>query len=120
DLGGDPSFREALRRVRATTLGAFEHQEVPFEKLVAELQPERSLSHSPLFQVMLTLENARGRGGAQPGLEVSGAGAELASVRFDLVLELAATPQGLHGRLSYSTALFERGTAERMLGHLKR
>jgi amino acid adenylation domain-containing protein len=120
DLSGDPSFREVLGRVREVTLGAYAHQEVPFEKLVAELQPERSLSHSPLFQVTFTLQNAGGGGVALPGLEVSGVGAELASARFDLSLELAATPQGLRGRLDYSTDLFERGTVERMLGHLTR
>ncbi|HYR08161.1 MAG TPA: condensation domain-containing protein, partial [Longimicrobium sp.] len=120
DLSGDPSFRETLRRVREATLGAYEHQEVPFEKLVAELQPERSLSHSPLFQVSFTVQNAEGRGGALPGLEVSGAGAAMEIAKFDLSLTLTATPQGLRGGLNYSTDLFDRGTIERMLGHLAR
>ncbi|HEX6751683.1 MAG TPA: amino acid adenylation domain-containing protein [Longimicrobium sp.] len=121
DLGGDPGFREVLRRVRDVTLGAYEHQEVPFEKLVAELQPERSLSHSPLFQVMFSLENTEGGGGdALQGLNVGGVGAELASTKFDLSLGLVATPRGLWGGLNYSTDLFERGTIVRMLGHLAR
>ncbi|HST60165.1 MAG TPA: amino acid adenylation domain-containing protein, partial [Longimicrobium sp.] len=120
DLSGNPSFREVLGRVREATLGAYEHQEVPFEKLVAELQPERSLSHSPLFQVMFALQDADGRGSTLQGLKGSGAGAELASAKFDLSLTLTATPQGLRGGLNYSTDLFERGTVERMLGHLER
>ncbi|HYR11430.1 MAG TPA: amino acid adenylation domain-containing protein, partial [Longimicrobium sp.] len=93
---------------------------MPFEKLVAELQPERSLSHSPLFQVLFTLQNAGGGGGALPGLDVSGAGAELGSAQFDLSLTLAATARGLRGGLNYSTDLFERGTIVRMIGHLAR
>ncbi|HEV3049034.1 MAG TPA: condensation domain-containing protein, partial [Longimicrobium sp.] len=120
DLSGDPSFREVLRRAREATLGAYEHQDVPFEKLVAELQPERSLSHAPLFQVMFALQNAGGGGAALAGLEVSGAGAAMEIAKFDLSLELAATPQGLRGALNYSTDLFERGTVERMLDHLAR
>ncbi|HEU4880944.1 MAG TPA: FkbM family methyltransferase, partial [Longimicrobium sp.] len=120
DLGGDPSFREVLGRVREATLAAYEHQEVPFEKLVAELQPERSLSHSPLFQVMFTLQDAEGGRGALPGLSVSGAGAAMEIAKFDLSLTLAATPRGLRGGLNYSTDLFERGTVERMIGHLAR
>jgi amino acid adenylation domain-containing protein len=120
DLSGDPGFRDVLRRVRDLTLGAYEHQEVPFEKLVAELQPERSLSHSPLFQVMFTSQNAGGGGGAPAGLEVSGIGAAMEIAKYDLSLTLAATPQGLRGGLNYSTDLFERGTIERMLGHLAR
>ncbi|HEX6244067.1 MAG TPA: condensation domain-containing protein, partial [Polyangiales bacterium] len=120
DLSGDPSFREVLGRVREATLGAYAHQEVPFEKLVAELQPERSLSHSPLFQVMFTLQNAGGRGNAFAGLKVSGAGPAMGIAKFDLSLDLAATPQGLRGILNYSTDLFERDTAERMLRHLER
>ncbi|HEY7768546.1 amino acid adenylation domain-containing protein, partial [Longimicrobium sp.] len=122
DLSGDPSFRGVLRQVREATLGAYEHQEVPFEKLVAELQPERSLSHSPLFQVMFTVQNAGNvaGGSALPGLRVGGVDAELESAKFDLSLALTATAQGLHGALNYSTDLFERGTVVRMLGHLER
>ncbi|HEU4556864.1 MAG TPA: amino acid adenylation domain-containing protein, partial [Longimicrobium sp.] len=120
DLGGDPSFREVLGRVREVTLGAYEHQEVPFEKLVAELQPERSLSHSPLFQVMFSLQDVSGRGNALPGLKVSGVGGAMDIAKFDLSLDLATTPGGLLGELTYGTDLFERGTIERMLGHLAR
>ncbi|HST60355.1 MAG TPA: amino acid adenylation domain-containing protein [Longimicrobium sp.] len=120
DLSGDPSFRETLRRVREATLGAYEHQDVPFEKLVAELQPERSMSHSPLFQVMFTLQNDGGGGSALPGLEVSGVGTEPGSAKFDLSLTLTATAEGLRGGLNYSTDLFDRGTVDQMLGHLER
>ncbi|HEU4557554.1 MAG TPA: amino acid adenylation domain-containing protein, partial [Longimicrobium sp.] len=120
DLSGDPSFREVLRQVREATLGAYEHQEVPFERLVAELQPERSMSHSPLFQVMFTLQNAGAGGGALAGLEVSGVGGATEIAKFDLSLTLSATPQGLRGGLNYNTDLFERGTIDRMLGHLAR
>ncbi|HST62244.1 MAG TPA: condensation domain-containing protein, partial [Longimicrobium sp.] len=121
DLSGDPTFRETLRRVREVTLGAYEHQEVPFEKLVAELQPERSLSHSPLFQVSFTVQNAGGGSGSLlPGLGVSGVDAATEIAKFDLSLTLAATPQGLLGGLNYNTDLFERDTIERMLGHLAR
>jgi amino acid adenylation domain-containing protein len=120
DLSGDPSFRETLRRVRQVTVGAYEHQEVPFERLVAELQPERSLSHAPLFQVMFALQNAGGPGGALPGLNVRGVEGEQTSAKFDLSLTLSATPRGLRGGLTYSTDLFERSTIGRMLGHLER
>ncbi|MBV9110070.1 MAG: amino acid adenylation domain-containing protein, partial [Gemmatimonadetes bacterium] len=120
DLSGDPSFREVLRRAREVTVGAFEHQDVPFERLVAELQPERSLRHSPLFQVMFALQNAVDREAALPGLEVSGVETELASAKFDLSLMAKATAWGLRVGLNYSTDLFERGTIVRMLSHLER
>ncbi|WP_420126163.1 amino acid adenylation domain-containing protein [Longimicrobium sp.] len=123
DLSGDPDFREVLRRVRQVTLGAYEHQEVPFEKLVAELSPERSLSHSPLFQVMFSLENADGGGeGGDAGgeLDVSGVGADLGATKFDLSLGLTATPHGLWGGLTYRTDLFEADTIQRLVRHLER
>jgi amino acid adenylation domain-containing protein len=120
DLSGDPSFREVLRRARETTLGGYDHQEVPFERLVAELSPERSLGHSPLFQVVFALQNAVERGVALPGVEVSEAGAELASAKFDLFLTARTSAQGLRVGVTYSTDLFERATVERMLGHLAR
>ncbi|HEX7240613.1 MAG TPA: amino acid adenylation domain-containing protein, partial [Longimicrobiaceae bacterium] len=120
DVSGDPSFRAILGRVRESTLGAYENQDVPFEKLVAELQPERSLSHSPLFQVLFTLQNTGGAEGTLPGLRLRGVEAEQDRAKFDLSFDLAATPQGLFGELNYSTDLFERGTVARMLGHLER
>src|SRR5688572_26947817 len=95
DLSGNPSFREVLRRAREATLGAYEHQKVPFERLVAELQPERSMSHSPLFQVMFSLQNAEGQGVALPGLKASDVGAEHESAKFDLTLMPRETAQGL-------------------------
>jgi amino acid adenylation domain-containing protein len=120
DLGGDPSFREVLRRVREATLGAYEHQELPFEKLVAELQPERSLGHAPLFQVLFALQNADASGGELPGLRTTSVEAEIGTAMFDLSLMLAQHEGGLGGSLTYATDLWERATIERMLGHLTR
>ncbi|HEV2735821.1 MAG TPA: amino acid adenylation domain-containing protein, partial [Longimicrobiaceae bacterium] len=120
DVSGDPSFRELVGRVRETTLGAYEHQEVPFERLVAELSPERSLSHSPLFQVAFTLHNAQDTGGGLAGLGVQGVETELEFAKFDLSLGLAAGSDGLHGGLTYSTDLWEAATMRRLLGHFGR
>ncbi|HEY7770022.1 amino acid adenylation domain-containing protein, partial [Longimicrobium sp.] len=119
-LGGDPAFRETLRRVREATLGAYEHQEVPFEKLVAELQPVRSLGHSRLFQVMFSLEHASGADSAPTGLVMKPVGAEVETAKFDLSLGLVEGPAGGWGSLSYNTDLFDRSTAERMARHLER
>ncbi|HYH79590.1 MAG TPA: amino acid adenylation domain-containing protein, partial [Longimicrobium sp.] len=120
DLSGDPDFAEVLRRVRAATLGAYEHQDVPFERLVEELAPERSLGHSPLFQVMFSLEE-----GAPPALRLDGARVrEIAwdseTVRFDLALTVEAGDHGFGAEAAFRTDLFERATIRRMLGHLAR
>ncbi|HEX8390772.1 MAG TPA: amino acid adenylation domain-containing protein, partial [Longimicrobium sp.] len=120
DLSGDPSFREALRRVRATTLGALEHQEVPFEKLVEALRPERSLSHAPLVQVSFTLRDGAGSRPALPGLEASEVDVHTGTAKFDLDLAVDRTQDGLRVELEYATDLFDGATIGRMLGHLAR
>ncbi|HEX8273711.1 MAG TPA: condensation domain-containing protein, partial [Longimicrobiaceae bacterium] len=120
DLSGDPSFRELVGRVRETTLGAYEHQEVPFERLVAELSPERSLSHSPLFQVSFSLDSAEATGGGLAGLSVRGVGTQADTAKFDLALGVVASSHGLRGGLTYRTDLWEPATMRRMLGHFTR
>ncbi|NOK32233.1 amino acid adenylation domain-containing protein [Corallococcus exercitus] len=116
-------FRELLGQVRATTLAAYEHQDAPFEKLVEELQPRRSLSHSPLFQVLLALQNAPVQALSLPGdsapLRLLPLEQAEQTTQFDLTLALARTPQGLQGALSYRTDLFEASTAARMVEHLR-
>jgi len=119
DLSGDPSFRELLQRVRETTLGAYAHQDLPFEKLVEALQPERNLSHSPLFQVMFALQNAPLEALALPGLHLELSEIESNTARFDLTLSLVDTEQGLLGRLEYNSDLFDPATIDRMLGHFQ-
>ncbi|HEX8273273.1 MAG TPA: amino acid adenylation domain-containing protein, partial [Longimicrobiaceae bacterium] len=116
----DPSFRELLGRVRETTLGAYEHQEVPFERLVAELSPERSLSHSPLFQVAFMLDNAQDTEHGLAGLSVQGVGTEVEVAKVDLSLGLAVGSDGLRGGLTYSTDLWEAATMQRLLSHFTR
>jgi amino acid adenylation domain-containing protein len=119
DLSGDPTFREVLRRVRAATLGAYAHQEVPFERLVDALKVERSLSHPPVFQVMLTLHNAAGEGLRLPGLAVEPVAAEVRSAQVDLTLYLEERGDGLEGMLQYAADLFDAPTVARMGRHLR-
>ncbi|HET7230631.1 MAG TPA: amino acid adenylation domain-containing protein [Longimicrobium sp.] len=117
DLGGDPTFRELLARTRDASFDAFEHQALPFERLVEELAPERSLGHAPVFQVMLAYQNMpRGQGG-WPGVDVSIIPRELHAAKFDLSVSLALSGDGVEGLAEYATDLFNRGTVERFLGH---
>jgi amino acid adenylation domain-containing protein/non-ribosomal peptide synthase protein (TIGR01720 family) len=126
DLSGDPAFAEVLRRVRETTLGAYEHQEVPFERLVNEVRPGRSLGHTPLFQALFELHNtgAPGAGGgaaeALPGVKIGALSVGAGAAKFDLSVSLAAGPRGIEGRLTYAADLFEPATARRMVRHLER
>jgi amino acid adenylation domain-containing protein len=118
DLSGDPTFREALRRVRETALGAYAHEELPFERLVEELHQERSLSRSQVFQVMFLLDESPLRPFRLPGLEVGPLEVDPGVAMFDLTLQLERADDGLAGRLEYATALFDAATAGRMAEHL--
>ncbi|MGZ3457554.1 MAG: amino acid adenylation domain-containing protein, partial [Archangium sp.] len=118
-LGGDPTFRELLARVKETTLGAYAHQDLPFEKLVEELRPERDPSRPPLFQVMLDLQQDPLPELALPGLELRVLEVDRRTAKFDLTLFLTDSARGLTGSLEYDTDLFDGSTAARMLGHLR-
>ncbi len=119
DLSGDPPFRELLRRVREVCLGAYAHQDLPFDLLVEELRPERSMGHTPLFQVLFALQNA-----PLPELELAGLALQPLEIdsgtaKFDLTMSVQQTSHGLSASLEYSTDLFEAATISRMLGHFQ-
>jgi amino acid adenylation domain-containing protein len=121
DLSGDPRFLEVLRRVREVALGAYAHQDVPFEKLVEELQPARDLSRSPLFQVMLVHQNAPQTAlQITPDLQVSEISVENQTEKFDLTLTMSETQDGrLQSVWGYNPDLFAESTIERMIGHFE-
>ncbi|HEY0366998.1 MAG TPA: condensation domain-containing protein, partial [Pyrinomonadaceae bacterium] len=120
DFGGDPSFAELLQRVKTVALGAYAHQEVPFEKLVEELKVERSLSHTPLFQVMFAMQNMAMPSLRLPQLELEVLGTERETTQFDLVLFMGEVGEQLMGQLEYSIDLFEAATIRRMADHFER
>jgi amino acid adenylation domain-containing protein len=115
DLSGDPTFRELLARVREAALGAYAHQDLPFDKLVEELRPERNLSHNPLFQAAFTLDNDPGEALELPGLKLETVGTESETVQLDLVLHMAETARGLSGALHFSTDLFDEAACAKLL-----
>ena len=122
DTGGNPAFRELVARVREADLAAFDHQDVPFERLVDLLNPARSLARQPLFQVLLVLQNNQAAEYGLPGLEISTVEVETGSAKFDLSFELAETPGlgGLAGRVEYSSELFDHATAESIVDRMER
>ncbi|HEV2733755.1 MAG TPA: amino acid adenylation domain-containing protein, partial [Longimicrobiaceae bacterium] len=119
DLSGEPAFRELLGRVRETTLGAFAHQDLPFERLVEELAPERSLAHNPLFQVVFALQNTDRGVLALGDIEMEPLGLDEGGARFDLSATLFEDGERLVGHIEYRTDLFEGSTVERMAGHFR-
>ena len=114
DVSGDPTFSELLDRVREVALGAFAHQEVPFEKLVEELQPKRQTGHTPIFQVMFTLQNTPAGAPQLPGVRMEAVPFATRSAKFDLTFELRAAGAQLAGEVEYSAELFEPETAAQL------
>ncbi|WP_442935876.1 amino acid adenylation domain-containing protein [Nostoc sp.] len=117
DLSGNPSFKQLLSRVRKLMSQAYAHSDLPFEELVKALQPERDLSHTPLFQVMFLLQNASVSQVDLTGLTVSPLVTERTTAKFDLTLFMENTNTGLVSTWEYNTDLFDPGTIERMAGH---
>jgi hypothetical protein len=115
DAAGDPAWVDLLERVREAAAGAFAHQDVPFERLVEELRPQRSLSRNPLFQVMFGLYNVPEAAADLGGLEVAPFEIEGGAAVFDLSLYLAETAEGLAAQLRYDADLYDAATAERLL-----
>ncbi|MYT19282.1 hypothetical protein GTW69_03085, partial [Streptomyces sp. SID7760] len=118
DLSGDPAFGELLGRARETALGAYAHQEVPFERLVEEVRPERDLSRNPLFQVMLVLDEEAAAPPAPAGLDVEPLSLASGASKFDLSLYFVEEEGALRGEAVFATDLFDRATVQRMTSAL--
>ncbi|GAB4519719.1 MAG: hypothetical protein Tsb0020_38280 [Haliangiales bacterium] len=114
---GDPPFTELLRRARRTALGAYDHQDLPFEVLVRELQPRRFLSHQPIFQVMFALQNTPLEPVRLPGVTMEPIEVDNGTAKFDLSLSIAARGDGLVQVWEYDSELFEDATIDRMAEH---
>jgi non-ribosomal peptide synthetase component F len=119
DLSGYPTYRELLGRVRTAALGALDHQDLPFERLVQELQPERDLSRTPLFQVMFAFQNVPATTLELPGLTHEALDVDNGTSKFDLTLFVTERPDGVLCTFEYNTDLFDGETAGRMLGHYR-
>jgi hypothetical protein len=119
DLSGNPTFRQLLGRVRDVCLNAYAHQDMPFDLLVEELQPDRSLSHNPLFQVMFNLQNMPASNLELPGLTLRSLNVHTPTSRFDLTLNMWDAKQVIVGSIEYSTDLFNDGTITHMLDYFQ-
>ncbi|MEG3902154.1 amino acid adenylation domain-containing protein [Microcoleus sp. B4-C5] len=117
NLSSNPTFKDLLGRVREVALGAYNHQDLPFEKLVEIIHHERDLSHNPLFQVLFSLRNVRTPQIKLPGVTLSSLEIERKTARFDLALDLEEGLEGINGTLEYSQDLFDASTARRIAGH---
>ncbi len=119
NCAGNPTFRELLHQVRECTLSAYTHQDLPFEYLVEQIQPERNPSYNPLFQVMFVLQNSPMEELQLPGLDLNLLPLENQTAKFDLSLVMQEKECGLYGELEYNTDLFNADTICRMVEHLQ-
>ena len=119
NLTGQPTFLEVLAQVQTTTQAAYDHQDLPFERLVEELQPERNLAYNPLVQVMFALQNAPMGAFTLPGVQVIPAAFEVKTTRFDLEMHCWEVGDSLNGYCIFATDLFDAATIERLLGHFQ-
>ena len=119
DLSGNPTFPELLARVRESALGAYAHQDAPFEKVVEAVQPERRPGHSPLFQVRFIFQNAPAETPALTGLALSSFAVPGAVAKFDLTLVMEEREGRLYGAAEYNRGLFAPATVARLFGHFQ-
>ena len=117
DLSGNPTFRELLGRVRDGLLESYAHQEVPFPKIVQEIQPERSATHNPIVQVLFVMQNIPRATRELAGLQVEGFEVPIKSSKFDMAVFIAERPDELIGYWVYSTELFDQSSIQRMIRH---
>ncbi len=119
DLGGQPSFRQAVRRVKEVAFAAYAHQDLPFEKLVDAIQPQRDLSHTPLFQVMFVMQNVPAQELRLPDLVFQSLPVDSGISQFDLTLTMAESDGMLGGAIEYNTDLFDASRMDRLVEHLQ-
>ncbi|WP_285529017.1 non-ribosomal peptide synthetase, partial [Streptomyces lavendulae] len=119
NTSNDPTFQDFLHQVKTTTLNAYEHQDLPFERLVDELAPERDLSRTPLFQVMLALQNTTHTTWHLTNTDITPLPLHTTTEKFDLLMSVEERSHDLRVQLSYSTDLFGLATIERMAGHFQ-
>ena len=118
-VGEGTSFVDLLGRVREACLGAYAHQDIPFEKLVQEIAPQRDLARTPVFQVMFTVQDVSAEVMRLPSLSLSGVAAETSTSKFDLQWSLGDSPNGLLGAVEYNVDLFDASTVDRMIEHFR-
>ncbi len=119
-LAGNPAFTTLLAQVKDTALAAYAHQDVPFEQLVEVLRPARQMSHAPVFQVMMALQNMPLAATELPGLSMAPLAGVNATAKFDLTVNIMEGDDYLYGSFEYNSDLFEHATIERMAGHWER